>query len=73
MPKHLPARLRYTIEGDAPVLLCEVKFGKRYRPIAKRYPGKNWINVEPGYAVTGSEPGTDYGSICIEYTPVEAH
>jgi hypothetical protein len=48
-----------------PVLYVEVG-GKR---IAKRYSGQNWISLEPGYTVRGSEPGTDYNKLEIEYQP----
>jgi hypothetical protein len=40
--------------------------------IAKRYSGQNWVSLEPGYTVRGSEPGTDYDAIEIEYTPANA-
>jgi hypothetical protein len=72
------ARLRCIVEGgengeERPVLYCEIKDGKHYRPIAKRLSGENWINLEPSYAVTDSAPGSDYSTICIEHTPVGAH
>jgi hypothetical protein len=63
------ARLRTAIEGEEPVMYCEIKERGRFIPIAKRCPGKNWINLEPGYTVRGSEPGSDYNTICIEYDP----
>src|SRR5262249_27204238 len=40
MSKHLAARLRFTLEEGEPMLYCEIKEGKRYRPIAKRASGK---------------------------------
>ena len=72
------ARLCCRIEGEGeaqePVMFCEIKVGKNYKPIAKRYSGKNWINLEPGWRVSGSEPGTDYNTIHIEHDPnVTAH
>jgi hypothetical protein len=74
MRKYLTARLRFTIEDGEPMLYCEIKEGKRYKPIAKRPSGKTWINLEPGYAVSGSEPGSDYNAICIDHNPnVGAH
>jgi len=73
MPKQLAARLRFTIEDGEPMLYCEIREGKRYKPIAKRPSGKSWINLEPGYAVSGSEPGADYSTICIDCTPVATH
>jgi hypothetical protein len=76
MTKHLTARLRFYIDAEEEaeaMLYCEVKEGKRYRPIAKRASGKGWISLEPGWTVTGGEPGTDYSTINIHYEPVEAH
>jgi hypothetical protein len=55
--------LRFVKEDGVPVLYCEVD-GKR---IAKRYSGKPWISLEPGYTVRGSEPGTDYNALEVEY------
>jgi hypothetical protein len=69
MSKHLPARLRFPIEEGEPMLYCEIKDGRRYKPIAKRASGKKWINLEPGWAVSGSEPGGDYNTICIDHNP----
>jgi hypothetical protein len=57
------------VEEDGDVVLYVIVDGTR---IAKRYSGENWINLEPGYTVRGSEPGGDYGSLTIEYTPVTA-
>jgi hypothetical protein len=45
---------------------------KDFRRIAKRYSGGNWIILEPGYKVSGSEPGTDYSKLVIEFDPYEA-
>jgi hypothetical protein len=56
-------------DGDEPmVLTVEVKREGKWVRIAKRYSGQNWINLEPGYTVRGSEPGGSYDSIEIEYT-----
>jgi hypothetical protein len=65
--------MRIVEEDDEPVLYVEIKEGRRWMRIAKRYSGQNWINLEPGYAVSGSEPGGDYSAIHIDYCPVEAH
>jgi hypothetical protein len=62
------AQLCFVIENDEPVLYCELD-GRR---IAKRYSGGNWISLEPGYIVRGTEPGSDYNSIIIEYRSPEA-
>jgi hypothetical protein len=62
-------RMRCVVENDELVLYCEIKERGRFIPVAKRYSGKNWINLEPGYRVSGSEPGGDYSTICIEYDP----
>ena len=72
MSKHPTARLRFTLEGEEPVLHCQIKERGRFITIAKRYSGKNWISVEPGFAVRGSEPGSDYSAIEIEYDPASA-
>jgi hypothetical protein len=63
-----PARLRYVEENGEVVLHCEFD-GKI---IAKRYSQQNWISLEPGFVVRGSEPGGDYSSISIEYDPSRA-
>jgi hypothetical protein len=70
----LEARCCYRLEGEGDaqkvVLFCEVRQGRRrFVPIAKRYPGQSWINLEPGFRVSGTEPGTDYKTICIDYDP----
>jgi hypothetical protein len=72
MSKPPTARMRFTVENGEPVLYCEVKGRGRFIPIAKRYSGENWISVEPGYTVRGSEPGSDYSTIEIEYSPARA-
>jgi hypothetical protein len=61
-------KLECVIENGEPVLYVEVD-GKR---IAKRYSGQNWISLEPGYTVPGSEPGTDYSTIEVEYDDSKA-
>jgi hypothetical protein len=63
-----PASIVCTIEDQEPVLYVETR-GKR---IAKRYSGQNWISLEPGYTVRGSEPDGDYNSLTIEYRRDEA-
>jgi hypothetical protein len=68
------ARMRLVKEDDDLILCVEVKEGRCWIRIAKRYSGQNWINLEPGYAVSGSEPGGDYNAICIEHDPnIGAH
>jgi len=69
MSKHPVARLRFTIEEGEPMLYCEIKDGRRYKLIAKRGSGENWINLEPGWAASGIEPGGDYSTICIAHNP----
>jgi hypothetical protein len=61
------ARLKIVGEGAGAVLYCEIKQGGRFKRIAKRYPGKNWISLEPGYTVRGGEPGGDRDSLTVEY------
>jgi hypothetical protein len=65
-------RLRFISEDDDLVLYCEIKQGRRFVPIAKRYSGKNWINLEPGFVVRGSEPGASNDTIEIQYIPINA-
>jgi hypothetical protein len=72
MSRHPTARLRFTLEGEEPVLYCQIKERGHFITIAKRYSGQNWINVEPGFVVRGSEPGTDYNTIEIQYDPANA-
>jgi hypothetical protein len=61
--------LTFVVEDGEPTLYLADEDGKR---IAKRYSGQRWIALEPGYAVYGSEPGSDYGSITVEYTDTNA-
>jgi hypothetical protein len=61
-------RLEFVEEDGDLVLYCSVE-GKR---IAKRYSGKNWISLEPGYTVRGSEPGGDYNIVEVEYKSANA-
>jgi hypothetical protein len=72
MSKPPTARLNFVPQGDDLVLYCEIKRRGRFIPIAKRYSQKNWINLEPGYVVRGTEPGSDYSTIEIEYNPMNA-
>jgi hypothetical protein len=69
-------RMQYELEGEGDgetvVLSVDINRKGKWVRVAKRYPGQNWINLEPGYTVRGSEPGTDYGGIEIEYTPANA-
>ena len=62
------ASLVFVPENDDLVLYVELA-GKR---IAKRYSGENWISLEPGYTVRGSEPGADSSTLDIEYDPAKA-
>ena len=59
-PEHFEVTIEIVKEGDEPVMY--VKIGEKQ--IAKRYSGQNWISLEPGYTVHGSEP-----TITIEYNP----
>jgi len=74
--KSSEARMQFEIEGEGdsrePVLSVDIKRKGRWVRIAKRYSGQNWVSLEPGYTVRGSEPGTDYDAIEIEYTPANA-
>jgi hypothetical protein len=67
------ARMYFEIEGEGdnrePVLSVDIKRKGKWLRIAKRYSGQNWINLEPGYTVRGSEPGGAPNAIYIEYTP----
>jgi len=69
LPDKMTVRLRCT---DEPMLYCDVKFGRRYEPIAKRAPGGRWESLKVGWAVSGSQPGDDYSEIYIERANVEA-
>jgi hypothetical protein len=74
--RQLDARMNFVEEEDGTVVLyVEIRDRKRdpYRRIAKRYPKQNWINLEPGWTVRGSEPGAANGTICIEYDPPGQH
>jgi hypothetical protein len=59
-------------EDGVVVLYVQIKVEGKWHPIAKRYSGEHWINLEPGYSVSGTEPGTDYNTIVIEYHPDKA-
>jgi hypothetical protein len=65
MPEQPEATLSFIEEDGDLVLYCTVD-GKR---IAKRYSGKPWVSLEPGYTVRGSEPGGDYNKVVVEYSP----
>jgi hypothetical protein len=71
MTRQHAARLMCVEENGDLVMYCEVKETRRspFKRIARRYSGENWVSLEPGYAVRGSEPGTNYNTIEIEYTP----
>jgi hypothetical protein len=62
------AQLQFVEENGDLVLYLE----KDFRRIAKRYSGGNWIILEPGYRVSGSEPGADYNKLVVEFDPYEA-
>jgi hypothetical protein len=66
--KYPESKLEFVEEDGDMVLYCFTD-GKR---IAKRYSGKNWISLEPGYAVRGSEPGGDYNILEVEYKSANA-
>jgi len=59
------ATLRFVEENGEAVLYVE----KDFKRIAKRYRGGNWIVLEPGYTVYGTEPGGDPNSLVIEFDP----
>jgi hypothetical protein len=67
--KHRPdpdtAWMGFVVEDGDVILIVECD-GKR---IAKRYSGENWISLEPGYTVRGSEPGADRSALEIEFNP----
>jgi hypothetical protein len=67
--KQPTVRLRIVEEDGVPVLYLEIKEGRRFKAIAKRYQKKNWINLEPGYTVRGGEPGAHYDMIEVECNP----
>jgi hypothetical protein len=73
MKKQPAARMLVEIEGEGdsrePVLSVDIKRRGQWVRIAKRYSGQHWINLEPGYTVSGSEPGGAPNAIYIEYTP----
>jgi hypothetical protein len=69
MSKHPVARLNFTLEEGEPMLYCELKDGRWWKRIAKRGPGERWTNLDPHYAVRGSEPGGDRDRLIIDYTP----
>jgi hypothetical protein len=58
------------VEEDGDLVLYAIINGVR---IAKRYAGENWIVLEPGYTVHGSEPGGNYGTLTIEYADTAHH
>jgi hypothetical protein len=72
MKKHPEARLSFVEEDDDLVLYCEIKRDGHFMRIAKRYSGKDWFSLEPGYVVRGGTPGTDCRTIRIEYHPANA-
>jgi hypothetical protein len=72
---NMQARLNFVKESDDLVLYCEIKENRRkpYKRIAKRHSGQHWISIEPGWTVSGAEPGANDGRVCINYDPVETH
>jgi hypothetical protein len=68
--------MQFEIEGEddgrEPVLSVDIKRKGKWLRIAKRCSGQNWISLEPGFTVRGSEPGTDYDHIEVEYTSANA-
>jgi hypothetical protein len=68
-PRQQPEAILELVEDDGePVLYCAID-GMR---IAKRYSGKGWINLVPGYTVRGTEPGSNSNIVEIEYNPTGA-
>jgi hypothetical protein len=74
MARQYTARLNLVEENGDLVMYCEIKESRRdsFKRIARRCSGENWVSLEPGYAVRGSTPGTDYKTITIEYNPTSA-
>src|SRR5215471_1379722 len=71
----LEARFRFENEKengeDQPMLYVDAKLdGQNFTTLAKRYPGKKWINLVPGFRVSGSEPGGKRNQLIIEPVPV---
>ena len=66
------ARMLMVAEDGVVVTYVQIKVEGKWHPIAKRYPCEHWINLEPGYSVSGPEPGTDYSTVSIEYHPDKA-
>jgi hypothetical protein len=62
MSKTVFATLNVGWEGDERIAVLEI--GGKW--IAKRYSGRSWIILEPGYSVHGGEPG-NYDQIVVEY------
>jgi hypothetical protein len=73
MSKRLVGRLRFIIEKGERRVYCEIKDGKRWRPIAKRGSGERWTSLDPNYAVSGCEPGDNNGHLTVDYVPEETH
>jgi hypothetical protein len=69
MTKQIPEAKMEFVEENGDLVLCVEVDGKR---IAKRYSGQNWISLEPGYTVRGSEPGASNDTVEIEYDPTKA-
>jgi len=67
-PDDMEARLILHKEGEDLVLHCEIKEDGEFKSIAKRYPGKRWIN-EKGWRVSGTQPGDNPNKIWIEHVP----
>jgi hypothetical protein len=59
--------LEIVAKGNDRMLYIEVA-GRR---IAKRASGESWIILEPGFTVSGGEPGA-YGAITVAYDPDKA-
>jgi len=61
-------KLKCVIENGEPVLYCEFD-GRR---IARRLPGENWVSLERGCKVRGSEPGGNYKTLEVVFSPTSA-
>ena len=68
------AKMRLSLEDANPLMIVEIKETRRspWKRIAQRDSGEQWTMLEPGWTVHGSEPGTDYNKLEIEYNPEAA-
>ena len=74
MARPYRAQLCCVEENNDLVMYCEIQEKRRdpFKRIARRYSGENWISLEPGWTVRGTEPGTNYNIVEIYYSPAGA-